>query len=63
MDAPIVGFILCTNKDKTIVNYSVLSDEANPFASRYRLYFPAEAELKQLIEQNRIVLGLDGPNK
>lgn len=55
-DNPTLGIILCTEKDETIVKYSVLAENEKLFASKYRLYLPAEEELKQLIEQDRQVL-------
>ena len=53
-DNPTLGIILCTEKDKTIVKYSVLAENEQLFASKYRLYLPTEAELQQLIEADRI---------
>ncbi|MGN6416705.1 MAG: PDDEXK nuclease domain-containing protein [Pseudobacter sp.] len=58
-DNPTIGIILCTEKDETIVKYSVLAENEYLFASKYRLYLPKEEELKQLIEQDRIKLELD----
>lgn len=58
-DNPTIGILLCTEKDETIVKYSVLNDQNNLFASKYLLYLPKEEELKQLIEQNRINFELD----
>ena len=52
-DRPTIGIILCTEKDETVVRYSVLSENENLFASKYRLYLPDENELKQLIESDR----------
>jgi predicted nuclease of restriction endonuclease-like (RecB) superfamily len=52
-DNPTIGLILCTDKDTTIVKYSVLNEGKRLFASRYRLYLPSEKELKALIEQDR----------
>ena len=43
-------------KDETIVKYSVLAENEKLFTSKYRLYLPAEEELKQLIEQTRRAL-------
>jgi predicted nuclease of restriction endonuclease-like (RecB) superfamily len=57
-DHPTIGMILCTEKDETIVKYSVLAENEKLFASKYRLYMPREEELKQLIEADRINLGL-----
>lgn len=59
-DNPTIGIILCTEKDETIVKYSVLAENQQLFASRYRLYLPDENELKLLIEEDRIRLELDG---
>ncbi len=53
-DNPTLGIILCTEKDETIVKYSVLAENEQLFASKYRLYLPREEELKQLIERDRI---------
>lgn len=58
-DNPSIGIILCTEKDETIVKYSVLAENEQLFASKYRLYLPNEEELKQLIEQDRINFELD----
>ena len=53
-DNPTIGLILCTEKDKTIVRYSLLNDSNQIFASKYMLYLPTEQELKQEIERERI---------
>ncbi len=60
-DNPTVGILLCSEKDETIVKYSVLNDKNNLFASKYILYLPKEEELKQLIEHDRINFELDNP--
>jgi predicted nuclease of restriction endonuclease-like (RecB) superfamily len=58
-DNPTIGILLCTEKDETIVKYSVLNDHNNLFASKYLLYLPKEEELKQLIERDRIEFELN----
>lgn len=58
-DNPTIGILLCSEKDETIVKYSVLNDKNNLFASKYLLYLPKEEELKQLIDQDRIRFELD----
>ncbi|PWK22968.1 putative nuclease of restriction endonuclease-like (RecB) superfamily [Arcicella aurantiaca] len=58
-DNPTIGIILCTEKDDTIVKYSVLAENEQLFASKYRLYLPKEEELRQLIEQDRVIFELD----
>ena len=52
-DNPTLGMLLCTEKDETIVKYSVLNDGNNLFASKYLLYLPKEEELKILIEREQ----------
>ena len=58
-DNPTIGIILCTEKDETVVKYSVMSGNEKLFASKYRTYLPDEIELKQLIEADRLKLELD----
>ena len=58
-DNPTLGIILCTEKDETIIKYSILAENEQLFATKYRLYLPKEEELKQLIEQDRINFELD----
>ncbi len=58
-DNPTIGILLCSEKDETIVKYSVLNDKNNLFASKYLLYLPKEEELKQLIDQDRIRFEVD----
>lgn len=57
-DNPTIGIILCTEKDETIVKYSVLAENERLFASKYRLYLPTEQELAQLIAADRVHFGL-----
>jgi len=52
-DNPTVGLILCTDKDHTVVKYSVLNESRQLFASQYRLYLPSEEELRIEIERER----------
>lgn len=58
-DNPTIGILLCSERDETIVKYSILNDQNNLFASKYLLYLPKEEELKQLIEQDRLNFELD----
>jgi len=51
-DNPTIGIILCADKDKTIVKYSVLSENRQIFASKYKLILPTEEELKVELERN-----------
>jgi len=44
---------LCTDKDESIAKYSVLADDKNLFASKYRMYMPTEEELKAELSRSR----------
>lgn len=52
-DNPTIGLLLCSEKDETIVKYSMLAENKQLFASKYLLYLPEEAELKRLLENDR----------
>lgn len=55
-DNPTIGIILCTEKDETVVRYSVLNDRRQLFASRYKLYLPSEQELVAEIEREKEIM-------
>ncbi len=55
-DNPTVGIILCSQKDNSVVRYSVLNDSEQLFASRYKLVLPSEEELRAEIERERAEL-------
>ncbi|HUQ97737.1 MAG TPA: PDDEXK nuclease domain-containing protein [Chitinophagaceae bacterium] len=50
-DNPTIGIILCSEKNETIVKYSVLKESKQLFASKYKLFLPTEAELIKEVEQ------------
>ena len=52
-DNPTVGIILCTDKDASVVRYSVLHENEQMFASRYKLVLPSEDELRAELERER----------
>jgi predicted nuclease of restriction endonuclease-like (RecB) superfamily len=52
-DSPTIGIILCTEKDRTIVKYSVLKENRQLFAAKYKLYLPTEEELQRELERER----------
>ena len=61
-DQPTIGILLCSEKDETIVKYSVLADKKSVFASQYLLYMPKEEDLKALIESDIQRFELDKEN-
>ena len=52
-DNPTIGIILCTEKDETIVKYSMLKDSKQLFATKYMPYLPTEAELIAEIDREK----------
>ncbi len=52
-DNPTMGILLCTEKDETIVKYSVLAENKQLFASKYLLFLPEEEEFRRLIDRER----------
>jgi hypothetical protein len=55
-DNPTVGIILCAQKDASVVRYSVLNENEQLFASRYKLVLPSEDELRAELERERATL-------
>jgi YhcG PDDEXK nuclease domain len=55
-DNPTVGIILCTQNDASVVRYSVLHENEQIFASRYKLVLPTEEELRKELERKRAQL-------
>lgn len=55
-DNPTIGIVLCSDKNDTMVKYSVLSENDHLFASKYMLYMPTEDELKKELERERRLL-------
>ena len=52
-DNPSIGLILCTEKNRTIVKYSLLNESKQIFASKYKLYLPTVEQLEQEIQSER----------
>jgi hypothetical protein len=58
-DNPSIGLILCTEKNRTIVKYSLLNESKQIFASRYQLYLPTIEQLEQEIQRERDQIKLE----
>ena len=48
-DNPTLGIILCSQKNEAIVKYSLLNENKQIFAAKYKLYLPTEDELKNML--------------
>jgi hypothetical protein len=53
-DNPTIGIILCSEKNETIVKYSVLKESKQLFASKYKLYLPTEKELAREVAEQKL---------
>ena len=56
-DNPTIGIIFCTDKDETMVKYSVLNESEQIFASKYMTVLPTVEELQRELEQNQLIYG------
>jgi len=52
-DNPSVGIILCAKKDASVVRYSVLHENQQLFATKYKLVLPSEDELRAELDRER----------
>ena len=52
-DNPTIGLILCSQKNEAIARYSVLNEDKQIFASKYKLCLPDEEELRCELERER----------
>ena len=59
-DNKTVGIVLCSETSKDIAKYSILNESDQIFAAKYMAYMPTEEELRHEIEQQKILLGLNG---
>jgi hypothetical protein len=55
-DNPTIGILLCTEKDATVVKYSVLNESQQLFANKYLPYLPTEEELVAEIEREKLII-------
>lgn len=44
-DNPPIGIVLCADKSESVVKYTLPENEAQIFASKYKLYLPSEEKL------------------
>jgi predicted nuclease of restriction endonuclease-like (RecB) superfamily len=55
-DNPTIGIILCEEKDRAEVKFSILNDSEQLFATKYKLYMPTEEELIREITHIRALM-------
>ena len=49
-DNPPIGIVLCADKSESVVKYTLSEENAQIFASKYKLFLPTEEELKRELE-------------
>jgi predicted nuclease of restriction endonuclease-like (RecB) superfamily len=50
-DNPTIGIILCSDKNETMVKYTILNESKQLFATKYQLYLPTKEEFKEEIKK------------
>ena len=58
-DNPTIGIILCSETSKDIARYSILKGNEQLFATKYKLYLPSEDELREEIERQKNLFGVN----
>jgi len=58
-DGPVIGLILCSDKNEAMVRYTLLDKSNKIFASKYKLYLPTEEELQREIGAARARLEME----
>lgn len=53
-----IGILLCTDKNKTVVKYTLPKDNNTIFASSYKLHIPSETELISMVEKEKQIFNL-----
>ncbi|MCF7815381.1 MAG: PDDEXK nuclease domain-containing protein [Candidatus Cloacimonetes bacterium] len=55
-DNPTIGLILCSEKNEAVAKYSILAENKQLFASKYKLYLPTEKQLENELNKDRILI-------
>jgi len=56
---PPIGIILCSDKNESMVRYTLLENNQKVFASKYKLYLPTEKQLKDEIAKERAQIEME----
>lgn len=59
---PTVGILLSTNRNKTVVKYTLPEDNKTIFSSEYKLHMPTEQELITAVEEEKKIFELNEEN-
>ena len=58
-DNSTIGILLCSETDEDIARFSVLKENEQLFATKYKLYMPTEEELKAEINHQKTLLEME----
>lgn len=58
-DNPTIGLILCSDKNEAVAKYSILAENKQIFASKYKLHLPTEEQLEREILKDIALLDGD----
>lgn len=62
-DNPTIGILICADTDEDIARYSVLHDNDQLFAAKYKTYMPTDEELRAEIESQKNIYYLQKGQK
>ena len=62
-DNPTIGILICADTDEDIARYSVLHDNDQLFAAKYKTYMPTDEELRAEIEAQKNIYYLQHKEK
>ena len=58
-DNPTIGIILSSERNETVVKYSVLEESKQLFSAKYLPYLPTEEELKKELKRERNMIEIE----
>jgi hypothetical protein len=58
-DNPTIGIILSSERNETVVKYSVLEESKQLFSAKYLPYLPTEEELKKELKRERNLIEIE----
>ena len=62
-DNPTIGIVLCSETSKDIARYSILKDNEQLFAAKYKTYLPTEEQLRTEIERQKELFRIQQQNE
>ena len=54
-----IGILICSDKNDAVVKFTLPEDNNQIFASKYKIYLPAEEELKSELMRERDIIEVE----